>query len=647
MPRVFLNYRREDSAGIAGRLFDRLCVELGREKVFRDQDTLVPGADFAKVIADQVASCDALIAVIGKDWLNARDADGHRRLDHPDDFVKAEIREALAREKLVIPTLVEGASLPKAADLPPDIAALAGRNAIEISDSRFAYDTERLIRAVQAHTDGHQDPRSHPTGFVPLRIGQTIDKLRIVSEMAQGGMGILYLAQHTALPKRFAVKSLSATLTEDPQFRARFYQEAQNQALLTHPNIVQAIDYIEDHGQFLFVMEYIDGQDLDTMIRDRGQLSVADALPIFKEILEGLDFAHRKGLIHRDMKPSNVLIDQCGHARITDFGIAILVGDLRRTREGVAIGTALYMSPEQIKRPRDLDRRSDIYSAGIVLYEMVTGDVPFTGDTDFSIKEQHVNSPPPNPCVRNPRISQRFGDLILKAIAKDPDQRYRDCREFLAAIRAYEEKAPWRPSKWQLLGAVAVACVLVVGAVFLFQSLYPPPVPRPDQEEAWRKADQAIQRAQEEARRNAEQTIQRAKEEASRRDAYQAIQQAVEKAVFVCREHAEAELRRKNLQSVKNINETALADKVAKQIEEKEENIREGIVQYDEAVARLVALAPAIVDEESDRYAKVSLDGKSFDKVRMAGVVQEQIQQYRKGGGTPPRSFSIDRCAKT
>lgn len=322
------------------------------------------------------------------------------------------------------------------------------------------------------------------------------------------------------------------------------------------------------------------------------------------------------------------------------------MGDLRLTREGVAVGTALYMSPEQIKRPRDLDRRSDIYSAGIVLYEMVTGDVPFTGETDFSIKEQHVNSPPPNPCVRNPRIPQRFGDLILKAIAKDPDQRYRDCREFLAAIRAYEEKAPWRPSKSQLLGAVAVACVLVVGAV-LFQSLYSPPVPRPDQEEARRKADQAIQRAQEEARMNADHTIQRAKEEASRRDAYQAIQQAVEKAVFVCRERAEAELRRKNLQSAKNINETALADKVAKQIEEKEENIREGIVQYDEAVARLVALAPAIVDEESDRYAKVSLDGKSFDKVRMAGVVQEQIQQYRKGGGTPPRSFSIDRCAKT
>ena len=162
MPRVFLNYRREDSAGIAGRLFDRLCVEFGRENVFRDLDTLAPGADFAKVIAAQVASCDALIAVIGKDWLTARDADGHRRLDHPDDFVKAEIREALARDKLVIPALVEGASLPKAADLPPDIAALAARNAIEISDSRFDYDTERLIRAVQAHTDGARDPRSRP-----------------------------------------------------------------------------------------------------------------------------------------------------------------------------------------------------------------------------------------------------------------------------------------------------------------------------------------------------------------------------------------------------------------------------------------------------------------------------------------------------
>ena len=162
MPRVFLNYRREDSAGIAGRLFDRLYVELGRENVFRDLDTLVPGADFGKVIADQVASCDALIAVIGKDWLTARDADGHRRLDQPGDLVTAEIREALARDKLVIPALVEGASIPKAADLPPDIAALAARNAIEISDSRFAYDTERLIRAVQAHTDGAQDPRSRP-----------------------------------------------------------------------------------------------------------------------------------------------------------------------------------------------------------------------------------------------------------------------------------------------------------------------------------------------------------------------------------------------------------------------------------------------------------------------------------------------------
>ena len=162
MPRVFLNYRREDSAGIAGRLFDRLCVELGRENVFRDRDTLAPGADFAKVIADQVASCDALIAVIGKDWLTARNSDGHRRLDQPGDLVKAEIREALARDKLVIPALVEGAGIPKAADLPPDIAALAARNAIEISDSRFAYDTERLIRTVQAHTDGAPDPRSRP-----------------------------------------------------------------------------------------------------------------------------------------------------------------------------------------------------------------------------------------------------------------------------------------------------------------------------------------------------------------------------------------------------------------------------------------------------------------------------------------------------
>ncbi|MFH0341757.1 MAG: tetratricopeptide repeat protein [Chromatiales bacterium] len=148
MPRVFLNYRREDSEGIAGRIFDRLCVHFGPENVFRDLDTIAPGAEFASVIGEEIAKCDALIAIIGNEWLEAKDPEGKRRLDSPRDFVRTEIAEALSRKKLVIPTLVERARMPGAKDLPTEIALLAERNAIEISPARFEYDTERLIKGI-------------------------------------------------------------------------------------------------------------------------------------------------------------------------------------------------------------------------------------------------------------------------------------------------------------------------------------------------------------------------------------------------------------------------------------------------------------------------------------------------------------------
>jgi hypothetical protein len=152
VPNVFISYRREDSAAAAGRLYDRLCGHFGEEHVFRDIDTITPGTEFATVIEQWIGACDALIAIIGEDWLNATDSTGRRRLDDPRDFVKAEIREALAQKKRVIPALVKDALMPSASDLPPDIAALAGRNAIEISESRFDYDVKRLIKAIDTKT---------------------------------------------------------------------------------------------------------------------------------------------------------------------------------------------------------------------------------------------------------------------------------------------------------------------------------------------------------------------------------------------------------------------------------------------------------------------------------------------------------------
>src|SRR5262249_55250438 len=234
-------------------------------------------------------------------------------------------------------------------------------------------------------------------------IGRTLHNFRIISEIGEGGMGVVYLAEHRELPKRFAIKSLSSALSGDPRFRERFYREARNQALLDHPNIVQVTDFFEEYNQFFLVMEYVDGQDLSKLIKARGQLSQNEALSIFEDILKGVEFAHSKSIIHRDIKPSNVLIDKNGRARIMDFGIAILAGagEKRFNTTRGTVGSPCYMSPEQIIHPPDVDRRSDIYSLGIVLYEMLAGDVPFDGETDFNIENQQINSPAPDPRQKN------------------------------------------------------------------------------------------------------------------------------------------------------------------------------------------------------------------------------------------------------
>jgi formylglycine-generating enzyme required for sulfatase activity/tRNA A-37 threonylcarbamoyl transferase component Bud32 len=272
-------------------------------------------------------------------------------------------------------------------------------------------------------------------------IGMTIGNLRIISEIGKGGMGTVYLAENVNLKKRFAVKSLHPALTQDPQFRERFYQEGLNQALLDHPNIVQVTDFIDENGQFLLVMEYVDGQSLSQVIKAKGKFEEREALSIFKQVLEGLDYAHRQGVINRDIKPSNILIDKNSRVRITDFGIAILVGTERLTATGATVGTPWYMSPEQILHPRDMDHRSDVYSAGIVLYEMLTGDVPFDGETEFEIKNKQVHSPPPDPRQKNPEISPRMAEITLKALEKDPSNRFEGCHQFLNAANEAVDKS--------------------------------------------------------------------------------------------------------------------------------------------------------------------------------------------------------------
>ena len=197
------------------------------------------------------------------------------------------------------------------------------------------------------------------------------NKYRIISELGRGGMGTVYLAEHRAgIGKKFAIKSLSPSFGHDPDFRERFYREATNQALLDHPNIVRT-DFFEKDGQFFLVMEYVDGQDLSKLINTRGQLKEKDALSILKDVLRGLEFAHAKGIIHGDIRPSKILIGKNGIARITDFATTPLLG-----RGG--LGSPVYMSPEQIMYPTRVDLRTDIYSLGLVLYETLAGHQRFS-----------------------------------------------------------------------------------------------------------------------------------------------------------------------------------------------------------------------------------------------------------------------------
>lgn len=439
-------------------------------------------------------------------------------------------------------------------------------------------------------------------------IGKTIGNLRIVSEIGKGGMGVVYLAEHTKLGKRFAVKSLSPTLTQESHFRERFYQEAHNQALLDHPNIVQATDFFDTDGQFIFVMEYVDGQDLGELIREKGKLSVEEALPLFKDILKGLNFAHKKGIIHRDIKPSNILVDNNGMARIMDFGIAILAGTERLTATGVAIGSPWYMSPEQIIHPQDIDHRSDVYSVGIVLYEMLTGQVPFDGETDYSVKNQQVNSPVPDPHEKNPDIDQELVQIIKTAMQKKPGDRYQGCEEFLAAIEEYEKsKLPGPPSrKWLLVSLAAIATVSIGITIYLTSISEKEVVIIP----ADNKKNIELQHT----------------------TAFNLIQSASEKALILCRELEAIRNKQEALDIATNLGETAYIDALSTQLKDHDQNIRNAISAYRDFVSQLGGLETSIVNEEFDKYAQAVAERKSFEQIPIARSVKLHYRQETDNG---------------
>jgi serine/threonine-protein kinase len=278
-------------------------------------------------------------------------------------------------------------------------------------------------------------------------------RYRIVRKLGSGGMANVYLAEDEDLGRRVAIKILNDRYANDELFIERFRREAKSAAALSHPNIVSVYDRGEAEGTYYIAMEVIEGRSLKELIMTRGPLSIAQALAYSHEMLEALRFAHRHGIIHRDIKPHNILIGE--RLKVTDFGIA-RAGASQMTEAGSIMGTAQYLSPEQA-RGAPVTASSDLYSVGIVLYEMLTGKVPFTGDSAIEIAMKHLNEAPKPPSKIRPEIPEHLDQVVLRALAKNPEDRYQSAEEFSEDLHRVEAGLPLAP------GTAEAATALLTG----------------------------------------------------------------------------------------------------------------------------------------------------------------------------------------
>jgi len=264
------------------------------------------------------------------------------------------------------------------------------------------------------------------------------NRYELEQKIGEGGMARVYRGRDLRLNRNIAVKVLHSHYATDASFLQRFHHEAQAAANLRHPNIVDVYDVGQDGDIHYIVMEYVEGSDLKAVIARNGPLPIEQAVAIAEAVARALEAAHRMGLVHRDIKPQNIIAGPQGQVKITDFGIAKSNLSTALTDTGVTFGTADYISPEQA-RGQSATPRSDIYSLGVTLYEMLTGRLPFTGDSAIGVAMQHVSAEPPPPRMYNPRIPPRLEALVLSALSKDPNDRPATAQEFARLLSGYRE----------------------------------------------------------------------------------------------------------------------------------------------------------------------------------------------------------------
>ncbi len=328
-------------------------------------------------------------------------------------------------------------------------------------------------------------------------IGKTFEKCKLIAKLGAGGMGSVYLAEHAGLNRKVAVKILPADMSRDPEYVARFRREALTAARLEHANIVQVYDVGQHEGRPYIIMQYVDGESLSTIVENLGAMDPKDAAKVIAGMLRGLHHAHDAGIVHRDVKPDNVIVTKGDQAKLLDFGLATeSEGSLQITKDGMVVGTPYYLSPEQA-RGKKASPASDIYAAGVTLYYLLTGLRPFNGATALAVLNKQIHEQPVPPLKHDPKLPRILNDIVLKLMAKSPADRYPSAAAAAQALedwlagRQVRVDLPWRArlpafSRRQRLGlaaggGAAVALLLTLLALSMFggDPTPPPPLPPP------------------------------------------------------------------------------------------------------------------------------------------------------------------------
>lgn len=303
---------------------------------------------------------------------------------------------------------------------------------------QYHYPSRAWAEFVAART-GDEPAKTGPDNSLT---GRQIGVYEVLEPLGRGGMAEIYKGYHPRLDRVVAIKVLPASIAAETGFRHRFEREARAVAALKHPNIVQIFDFGDSDGMYYMVMEFVAGKDLSHLMRETGAMPVAQALPLLYDVAQALDYAHSQGLVHRDVKPANVLLEPAKRAEgvpyralLTDFGIVRLLGDATGMTKSAMIGTLDYMAPEQIQSSGQVDGRADIYALGVMAYQMLTGQVPFAGAGIGEVLMAHLQQPPPDPRTLRPDLPKNISDALLQALAKKPSERYSTSQKFLSALK--------------------------------------------------------------------------------------------------------------------------------------------------------------------------------------------------------------------